>query len=44
MIMNSKLSAIGIYSVLMSGLIFTTSLSNTDGKVFAQTTRENDHR
>jgi hypothetical protein len=35
--MNSKLSAIGIYSVLMSGLIFTTPLSNTDGKVFAQT-------
>ncbi|MGB6594300.1 MAG: hypothetical protein WBE68_22615, partial [Candidatus Nitrosopolaris sp.] len=35
-IMNSKLSMIGIYGILMSSLIFIMPQSNTDSKVFAQ--------
>ncbi len=35
-IMNSKLSMIGIYGVLMIGIIFIVPQSNTDSKVFAQ--------
>jgi hypothetical protein len=34
--MNSKLSMIGIYGILMSSLIFIMPQSNTDSKVFAQ--------
>ncbi|HXX99229.1 MAG TPA: hypothetical protein VEL11_19235 [Candidatus Bathyarchaeia archaeon] len=34
--MNSKLSIVGIYGVLMIGIIFIMPQSNTDGKVFAQ--------
>jgi hypothetical protein len=34
--MNSKLSIIGIYGVLMISVIVIMPQSNTDGKVFAQ--------
>jgi hypothetical protein len=34
--MNSKLSVISIYGILMSSLIFIMPQSNTDSKVFAQ--------
>jgi len=35
--MNSKLSIIGIYGILMISIIFIMHQSNTDSKVFAQT-------
>ncbi len=44
MTMNSKLSMIPIYGVLMISVIFIMAQSNTNGKVFAQTgVAGNDH-
>ena len=43
-IMNSKLSIIGIYGILMISIIFIMPQSNTDSKVFAQTVATGDNQ